>query len=154
MKGFTLLELVFVLVILSIIAATGSYVVSTQFRSYFTQQDITDADWQTRLALERMTRDIQNIPATNTISTAATSQLIFTDANGSSVTYQLTGSNLMRNSQVLARGINTLTFAYLGSNGVSTGTIANIRYISITLNVTQNNVNYTVRTTVVVKNFY
>lgn len=152
-RGFSLVELVIVIVILSIIAAIGSKVIQAGFNSYFTNQNVTTANVQARLALERMTRDIHAINSSASITTASASQLVFTDVNGNAITYQLTGTQLMRNTQVLADGINTLTFSYLDRNAAVTAVLANIRYVTVTLNITSGNVNYTLRTTINTMNY-
>src|SRR5689334_11495059 len=103
-KGFSLLELIIVMVILSIIAGIGSRIVQAGFNSYYTNQNVTTANVQARLALERMTRDIHAIKDSSSITTASASQLTFTDVNGNVITYQLTGTQLMRNTQVLSDG--------------------------------------------------
>lgn len=152
-RGFSLLELIVVMVILSIVAAIGSRVIQASFNSYFTNQNVTTANVQARLALERMTRDIHAINSSASITTASATQLTFTDVNGTSITYQKTGTQLMRNSQVLSDGVNTLTFSYLDRNAAVTAVLANIRYITVTLNITSGNVNYTMRTTINTLNY-
>jgi hypothetical protein len=73
--------------------------------------------------------------------------LIFTDMNGNSITYSLSGTSLMRNTQPLADGIGSLTFAYLDRNEAVTSTLANIRYVTVTLTITSNGANYTLTDT-------
>jgi prepilin-type N-terminal cleavage/methylation domain-containing protein len=152
-RGFTLIELVFVIVILAIIAGVSSNLIGAQFNAHFTSQNINNADGQVRLALARVTRDIQAIPHPTNITTASASQLVFTDQNAVVDTYTVTGGNLTRNGQILATGVNNMTFVYRDLTGAVTAVIANIRYITITLAVTQGNVNYNIRTTVTSKNF-
>jgi prepilin-type N-terminal cleavage/methylation domain-containing protein len=152
-SGFSLIELIVVILILSIVAAMGSRLIQAGFSDYFTNENVTNANTQARLAFERMTRDIHAIRSSADISTATTSQLTFTDINGNSVSYQLTGTQLMRNNQVLADGINSLAFAYLDRNAATTATLSNIRYVTVTLNITSGNVNYILRTTVNTMNY-
>jgi prepilin-type N-terminal cleavage/methylation domain-containing protein len=151
--GFTLIEIVVVIIILGVIAGIGSRMIQAGFNAYLTNQYITGANAQARLALERMPRDIHNINAAANITTATASQLSFTDINGSTVTYQRSGTQLMRSGQVLADGINSLTFSYLDRNAVSTTTRANICYVTTSLNITSGSVNYTLRTTTSAMNY-
>ena len=152
-KGFSLLELIIVMVILSIVAAMGSRIIQAGFNSYFTNENVTTANVQARLALERMTRDIHAINSQASITTASASQLVFTDVNGVSITYQKTGTQLMRNAQVLSDGVNSLSFSYLDRNAAVTAVLTNIRYVTVTLNITSGNVNYTMRTTINTMNY-
>lgn len=152
-KGFSLLELVIVMIILGVVAAIGSKIIQAGFNSYFTNENVTTANTQARLALERMTRDIHAINSSASITTASATQLTFTDVNGTSITYQKSGTQLMRNAQVLSDGVNTLTFSYLDRNAAVTAVLANIRYITVTLNITSGNVDYTMRTTINTLNY-
>jgi prepilin-type N-terminal cleavage/methylation domain-containing protein len=155
--GFTLIELVIVITILSIIAGFGSEIISQAFTGYFDSKYLIDADWQARVALERMQRDIREVRSPTDITTAAGSNLIFVDTSGNTITYSLSGTTLNRRTnanavQVLADGIQSIAFTYFDRNGVITATLANIRYITISLNITLNNTNYTVTTSVYGRN--
>ena len=152
LSGFTLIELVIVIVLTGIIGAIATKMLAQGLNAYLTSKNVADADWQGRLALERMTRDIRAVRSPTDIALATSSQFTFTDSNGSSVAYTLSGSNLMRNSQALANGISTLTFQYYDETGVITAITTAIRYISITLNVTQGNSNMSFTTSVYPRN--
>jgi prepilin-type N-terminal cleavage/methylation domain-containing protein len=152
-RGYSLIEVVVVIVILSIIAAIASKVLQAGFNAYITSQNIATANAQARVAFEKMTRDIHAIASPASISTATASQLSFTEINGSSVTYQLTGTQLMQGSNVLADGVHSLTFSYWDQNAASTTVAANICYVTVLLNITSGGVNYTMRTTVSTMNY-
>ncbi|MDX2165306.1 MAG: prepilin-type N-terminal cleavage/methylation domain-containing protein [Gammaproteobacteria bacterium] len=152
-QGFTLIEMIIVIVILSIIAGVASRVMGAAFNSYYDNQQIVNANQQGRLAIERMIRDIHAINSTTSITTANASTFTFTDVNGNAVTYTLSGTQLTRNGVVLADGINTLTFGYYNGAGAAAGTTTAIRYVNITLNITQNSVNYTLKATISTLNY-
>jgi prepilin-type N-terminal cleavage/methylation domain-containing protein len=144
MRGVTLLEMVLVLVILSIIAALGSSFLSGGLNAYFTERDISDAAWQGRLALERITRDLRTVRSATagdlTISPA--NQISFIDTSGTSVAYSLSGTTLMRNGQPLADGITSLTFTYIANDGKTTAaTVTAVYYIGVSFTVTQGGTN-------------
>lgn len=151
-SGFTLIELVIVIVILGIIAVASSQMLNTGLNAYITGKNIIDAGQQARLGIERMVRDIHAVRSSSDISSATASQFAFTDTSGNSITYSLSGSSLMRNSQVLADGISNLALTYFDLNGASTSTPANIRYITISLTITQGNTNFSVATSVYPRN--
>ena len=151
-KGFTLLEIVLVIIIITIIAAGSAQLLVQGFRAYFSGQNFINAEWQGRVALERMVRDLRAVRSSADITSASSTAITFNDIDGQTITYQLSGSQLMcntqNNNQPLAEGINSLNFAYYNSAGSNLGTspvIASIRYIVITLNVTFGGTNSTVQ---------
>ncbi len=152
-RAFTLIELVFVIVILSIIAAIGSRVMGAAFQSYYDNQNIIIANAQGRIALERMIRDVHAIASPSSITTATSSSLSFTDVNGNTVTYGLSGTTLQRNGIALADGIGSIEFRYYDGNGATTAVTTNIRYINVILGVTELGVNYTLKTTMATLNY-
>ncbi len=157
LKGFSLIELIVVIVIIGIFTAIGSQILSKAFSGYFDNKYLIEADWQARLALERMQRDIRAIRSPADITTAGASNLVFIDTSGNTITYSLSGTSLDRQTnastvQVLADGIQSLTFSYYDENDAVTGTAANVRYITISLHVTLNNTNFTVMTSVYPRN--
>lgn len=150
--GFTLIEVVIVIVLSGIIAAVASKMLAQGFSAYLAGKNITDADWQGRVAVERMTRDLRAIPSISSISAANATQLTYTDSDGNTVNYQLSGSTLTLNDQALANGVNSFTFSYFDSNGASTETLSTIRYIRIAMNITQTDNNYSLTTAVYPRN--
>ena len=147
-RGFSMIELIIVISIITVLSAITLPMLQAGFNGYFMQRNLSDANWQGRLALSRITRDLHNIPAAANITTATGTQLTFTNNSNASVSYTLSGTNLQRNALTLANGIGSVTFGYYDSAGAVTGTIDNIRYISIALNITQNNTNITLETVV------
>lgn len=143
-QGFTLIELVMVIVLLTIIAAISSKIISQGLSAYLTGKNAIDAIWQGEFAMERMARNIAQVRSANDIAVQSSSEFSFTDINGNSIDYKLSGSSLLYNTQILADGINSLSFGYYDKNGSSVGSSSiNLHYVTITLNITQNNTNYT-----------
>jgi prepilin-type N-terminal cleavage/methylation domain-containing protein len=156
-KGFSLIELIIVIVILGIIAGMSALLLSQGFNAFFNSENILDANYQGQLAMQRMARDIQLIRSPADISTATSGQLSFTDINNNTVSYALSGSNLNltknASTQTLTIGVNNLTFTYYDENGVTPpASVSVTRYIKITMVITLNNVNYTLITTVYPRN--
>lgn len=143
MYGFTLMEMVVVIVIVGIVFAIGSLIISRGFTAYFASKDITNADWQARLALERMTRELREIRLATggaELNIASATQISFTDIGANVITYSRAGNSLMRNAQVLADNVSALGFAYLQSDGATAATVATVGttyYIAISVTVAQ-----------------
>ena len=85
--GFSLLEMIMVVIILAIIAALGSNMLSGGLNAYFTGRDLADADWQGRLALERIASDLRSIRSATAadLSISPASQIAFVNKAGAGI---------------------------------------------------------------------
>ncbi len=155
-QGFTLIEFIFVIMLLGIIAAISSQMLTQGVMAYFTATNVVDANWQGQLAIQRMMRDMSIVRSSNDISTANTNTFSFTDINGNTVSYALSGSSLSltynSNALILADGLQSLTFQYYDKNGAITATNNLIRYVKMTLNFSYKNTIYAVISAVYLRN--
>ncbi len=140
--GFTLLELVITIMLLGVLSALGTTLLSTGFRAYLQGQELTEGSVQARLALGRMTRDLRDVMP-GKLLTLATNGLSFIDSNGDTITYSVSGTDLLRKkntnaAQVLAQLLvsNGLTLTYLQKDAVTTAlTVSQVYYITIQLTI-------------------
>lgn len=155
--GFSLFELVMVIVLLSIVAVLGSQMLSSGFSAYFTGRDIINADWQGRFALERMNKELRTIrtaTAADLDVTLAPAAISFVDIEGNNINYSLAGTSLTRNGIPLADGVNSMTFSYIQPDGITTAALATeVYYVSVALNVTLGGANINLRSTLHPRNF-
>ncbi len=142
--GFTLIEMIMVILLLGIIGAVTVKVLSQGLLAVQTEQLVNDAVWQGQIAIQRMVREISMARSPADISTASADTFAFTDINGNTITYARGKTTLTRNGIALADGISSLTFSYQDRNGNTTADATTIRYVTISINVTLNNGNYTV----------
>jgi prepilin-type N-terminal cleavage/methylation domain-containing protein len=138
--GFTLVELVIVIILTGIIAAVASKIVAQGLTNYLTSKDLIAANWQAQTALENMTQEIRNIRSSNDISVATATQFSFIDNSGRAISYTVSGTNLLENSQILARGIQNFSFTYYAANYAVTTTPSAIGVVNISFNSTHNNI--------------
>jgi prepilin-type N-terminal cleavage/methylation domain-containing protein len=115
--GFSLVELILVVVLTAILAAVGSQMLGKSLRSFVFGKEVIKGDSQARVALERLTRDLRMVSAPANLVIVPATAITFSDTEGNTVNYSLAGGKLMRNAQVLADDVNNLQFAYLRSDG-------------------------------------
>ena len=155
--GFSLVELVTTIVILGIVASSGALIMSRGFNVYFAGRDITRADWNGRLALERMTRDLRDVRSASAsdITTMTANTIAYNDIFGNAVSYTLNGTTLQRNGTPLANNISALRLSYLQRNGQSAAASASaVYYITVSAVATShNNISVTYHDTVKPRSF-
>lgn len=159
-RGFTLIEFVVVIVILGLIASVGSQMLVQGFKSQNSSRDITVSDWQARIILERISRELQWIRSNRAadLTISPTTSITFIDADGDTVIYALSGTSLTRQenggtAQVLADNVSALTFSYQDSSVATTATVTSVRYITVDFTITQGDVLRSYKTTVFPRNF-
>jgi prepilin-type N-terminal cleavage/methylation domain-containing protein len=133
-KGFTLIELVIVFIVVGILAAGASYLISAGVRGAGGAQQQDEIAWQARVALNRMEREIRTADP-NSVSVWTDSQFTFVDADGNTVNFVFNDSTdqLLRNSDVLVDGVSAFDFYYYNKNGTNPGVANNIRYVLVVM---------------------
>ena len=159
--GFTLIEMVVTLLVAAALFGLGATVISGGFRTYFLGREIAQNDWQGRLALERMTRELRTVqtPTAANLDIGTAGQITFNDFAGNTIVYRQTGNTIERSQnagafQPLADNVSTtspLSFSYLRSDGVTPengGVSANVYYITVSFTVSSTNASAAYRGTV------
>lgn len=163
-RGFTLVEMVFVIILVGILFSFGSVLLGKVFSSYSLKQDVTDADWQAKVALERAARELRAMrsAAAADLDIASASQIRFigTDGNGVCFYRNAAANRLMRsadgpssacgttNPQALADNITALTFTYWDNTSAATAVVASVYYITVEMTVVEGSYNGQFRTSV------
>jgi prepilin-type N-terminal cleavage/methylation domain-containing protein len=159
--GFSLIELVIVMVLFGIVAAVAAPVLTSGFRAWVTGKDIAEVDWQARIAIERMTRELRAVRAPADLTIAAANDIAFVDVDGNLIRYCMgsvgscpgTAGALMRNAQPLATGISALAFSFLTRAAGATATPAQVFYVTVAFTATRNATSKAHRITVSPRNF-
>jgi prepilin-type N-terminal cleavage/methylation domain-containing protein len=164
-NGFTLFEIIIVIVIIGIISTIAAMIIMQGVRAYSDEQSRSDVHYQTRLAMERMAREIRMARQQSEIGTAVlgtiagnpTNSFIFTDITGATITYSLTGTTLNRTvggiPSLLAYDVTPLEFRHYNNVNALTTSAASVWYIDITMTSTQGVESLQMRTRVHPRNF-
>jgi prepilin-type N-terminal cleavage/methylation domain-containing protein len=151
-RGFTLIEFILVTILMSIIAIAVSKIYSQALIVTQTEENMSDAIWQGQIAMQRIVRDLRLIRSANDITTMTSDNLVFTNILGNSINYNHSGSGTANpitiNGDDLAYGILHLTLGYKTAANATAATAANLAYIVITINVTQNSSSYALNSVV------
>lgn len=160
-SGFSLFELIMVIVLLGILAAVAAPLMSSGFRAYFVGKDIAETDGQARVAMERLSRELRSVRSPGDLTISSASDISFVDVDGILARYCMgavggcpgTAGEFMRNSQPLAAGVSGLTFSFLTKTVAATAVAAQVFYITVDFTATQNTISKSFQVTVSPRNF-
>ena len=160
-EGFSLMELVLVIIILGIVFAMTAPIIGSGFKVLVAATDVTDMNSQGELAMQRMVRELRGInPDTDFDGSnlPGGTQVKFNQPSGASppswVTYSVQGGALQRNSDILASYVSSVNFSYVNSAGagltppLTLAQAKSIWQIRIVLQLSERQVSETLRTSV------
>lgn len=127
-RGVTFLEMVLSIVIIGVIAVLVTDVFVYSSKSVMTANATRGALQAGRLAIDRMVREIRNVPSNLCISAAGSTTFTFIDSNDVTITYRRVGASLMRNGDKLLDSVEDLTFTYY-DNGYPPNPILSLIHI-------------------------
>ena len=146
-RGYTLVEMVAVITILSILGMVSSYVILESMKVYARAMPAAQATYQARFAVERMKSDLRDLQA-GSITTFTSTALAFQTTSGQTLSFSLSGSSLLRNGDCLAKGVTALVFRYWAQDGTVAAAAVNVNLIEIDLTVQVGNEPYRLQTAV------
>ena len=115
-KGYTLVEILLAMTLLGILVSATSLVFKPVLDTWalnVPRNEITDSS---SYALSRMSSEIAQIKDASSVVIATSGRFKFTDISDNAVDYSLSGTNLMRNSNIMARNVQSLVFSYFDVN--------------------------------------
>lgn len=159
------MEVIVVIVVVGIMFAAGAMILGRGFSAYFGGENVTEQDWQARVAFERMTRELRDAHRNTNVAISGTSPSMAINFSAydqaantiTNVNYALSGTTLQRNGVDLAGNVNLLEFALLQSNGTTAPQASLAYYIQVKLTVSasgpRGSYNLTFRDTINPRNF-
>ncbi len=124
--GFTLTELVIVIVVVSIVAVTFSAMFIEAVKTYQFIDAEKDMLQDARYAEERIARELKRVKSNTSVTAASASTLTFVDRDNATVSFSwsgVSGANLLYtksgSSQTLAKGVDSLAFQYWKQDGTA-----------------------------------
>lgn len=131
-SGFSLIELIMVIITVGIISVVIAPVFISGFNAYFWTRGAVDVTAQGEFAMDRMAREIRGIQPSDITSFSANS--LTYNLSGTPVSYSVNvQGQLMRNADLLASGVSSLTFSYFQSDWTPATLAAQIWSIGFTL---------------------
>lgn len=148
-RAFTMVEMVLSIAILGILGVALGPGIATSIQSYHLVSNRRLGVAEARAGIERMVREIRLIPGRTQVVQMTNTSFQFEYPAGTAITYSLSGTNLLRNSDILMANVSALSFAYYDQAGVVTATPANVRSVEISFTTTAP---YTLRTRIFLVN--
>jgi prepilin-type N-terminal cleavage/methylation domain-containing protein len=116
-SGFTLIELVIVIVLVGILSAGITPIIKLSLRSFQKITEVNEKSQAARIGYNRMLAEIRMIGSPSDITYGDETTLTFTDFDGNTVSFSLDGSILYRGEDRFVDCVNQITFTYYDNEG-------------------------------------
>ncbi|MFC1855443.1 type II secretion system protein J [Thermodesulfobacteriota bacterium] len=140
-SGFTLIEVILVILLVAIISGITSNLILFGADSYRLQYHRRDLMYQLKNAIVRMDKEIRMINSASAadILTFTSNTLKFNSISGDEIEFSLSGNNILRTlngtANTLCKDISALTISYYKKDGTAAAAPAEIWTISVDITV-------------------
>ncbi len=115
-RGFTLIELIIVIIIIGIIAANSSQLIAQGFSSYTNHRSVITVEKEVQFVTTQIAQDLHQLISSNDLTDLSETTLSIFMPNGDKIAYAVKNGNLMRNSLLLSEAVSAAQFSYYNSN--------------------------------------
>jgi len=134
--GYTLIELIMVMVILSIVGGVSSFAIMESMKVYARAVPAIDMSYKSNLAIQRLSNEVRDLQSTDDIAKFSANAFQFKDSLGRSIEYKYDGKNLTRNGDLLASGLSEFTFKYWAKDGKAAKVSADLHLVEVDFTLT------------------
>lgn len=135
-RGFTLIEMVIVMVITSIVVIIAASIFRSGFSNYFTLVDVTALNNQISNSMTRISLELAQA---SSFSAASATSMTFKTTTGSTITYSWASPTITRtgtSAQTLSDKTTSFALNYYQANYSATTTLTLIRAVTISMTIT------------------
>lgn len=144
-KGFTLIELIMVIVLTSIVASMIGLLLKEAAISYMNGKPLITVAVKGNIGIDNLLRELK---AARNITAVGTNNISFVNQNNQSVVITLSGTTVLRNvaslgAQTLIPNVTSIKFTYYDSTlNSTTATPANVRFVTVDVTLTESAATY------------
>ena len=144
LKGFTLLELVVTMVVISILAGVLGPFLYQSVESVTAAYNTKALSSQGRITLELMAQDIRNTRSASSGPelTVGTNSITVSTLGDKTIAYSLSGSDIIKTvngtASTMASDVTSLNYTYYAIGGTTTSTASLVRYVKMSFTMAKN----------------
>ena len=164
-KGFTLVELIIVIVIVGIISGFGALALEMAAKSINKNKELLEITWQSQIVFQRLERELREAKAI--LDSSNLRQIRFKVTNNRVIRYRYrtnqnrldlqrryerNNGNAIENWTALAKNISDLRFTYYDENFNTTSTESNAKCVTVSATFTKDGTSVPFQTTICPRN--
>jgi prepilin-type N-terminal cleavage/methylation domain-containing protein len=115
-KGFTLIELIIVMSLISIIAAFVSMFFVYDVDMYTKLTNNAEGLQTSRIAMQRISTELRQIMSADSIQLASATEIRFIDSNDSLIYYNFSGDKIYRNNTAMLNSVSEFQLSYFNAS--------------------------------------
>jgi len=141
------MELVVTITVAGIVAGMGAALIAQAGEAYACATSRSDAFADGDYALKRMALELANLQTSTNITSLGSDAITFNPGSGA-VTFEKSGSQVLRNAKMLAEGVTAFSVTAYAADGTVTTTPALVRRLALAIRVSRNGLPTSLRTEV------